>query len=138
MFGLFSSPRYTDPQLGEFQRSRGYWRGLISFQGDDSIPLVVSSNRKAPDIQALQALQSAHVRDMDDDLIKLQLAPTANPAVFYAILYAARLVNMPVAGHLPYTASLLDPRAKQLVSIEHDKAFLLAMACQFLWRMVKP
>jgi hypothetical protein len=55
MFGLFSSTKFFDPQLGEFQRSRGHWRGLISFEGDENIPLVVCGNRKAPDTEALQS-----------------------------------------------------------------------------------
>ncbi len=59
-----------------------------------------------------------------DELIKLQLAPTSNPNSFYAILEAARLANMPVAGHLPYTVSLLDPRTNVLQSIEHDNSLL--------------
>ena len=57
MFGLFSSPRYYDTQLGELQRSRGHWRGLISFNDDDHISLVISGNRKAPDTLALQNAQ---------------------------------------------------------------------------------
>lgn len=58
------------------------------------------------------------------ELIKLHLAPSENAATFYAILDAARQNNMPVAGHVPYTVDLLDPRAANLLSIEHDNSLL--------------
>lgn len=53
MFGLFKSSPFSDPQLGEFLRSRRYWRGSITLDGR-SIPLVVSGNRNEPDSQAMQ------------------------------------------------------------------------------------
>jgi hypothetical protein len=53
MFGLFKSKPFSDPQLGEFLRSRGYWRGSITF-GELRIPLLVSGDRNEPDSQAMQ------------------------------------------------------------------------------------
>jgi hypothetical protein len=33
MFGLFKSPPYLDPQLGELTRSCGHWRGTLALEG---------------------------------------------------------------------------------------------------------
>ena len=84
----------------------------------------LEDNQDAQQTQQRASALVSQLKNRGDELIKLQLAPTANPASFYVILDAARLANMPVAGHFPYTASLLDPRAKQLVSIEHDNSLL--------------
>lgn len=84
----------------------------------------LEDNQDAQQIQQRASALVSQLKNRGDELIKLQLAPTANPTSFYAMLDAARLANMPVAGHFPYTASLLDPRAKQLVSIEHDNSVL--------------
>ena len=52
MFGLFESPPFADPQLGEFRRSRGRWRGTVPL-GDAAVPLVLGGSREAPDAEAL-------------------------------------------------------------------------------------
>ena len=55
MFGLFKSPTFTDPDLGELRRSRGAWRGSIQLPGLAAVPLALSGNKSAPDAQALAA-----------------------------------------------------------------------------------
>ena len=53
MFGLFSSPPFRDPQLGELARSRGHWRGSMTLEAGASVPLALSGTRSAPDSQAV-------------------------------------------------------------------------------------
>jgi hypothetical protein len=53
MFGLFKSPPFRDPLLGEFTRSRGYWRGFLSLEVATNVPLVLSGTRTEPDAQAV-------------------------------------------------------------------------------------
>lgn len=79
-----------------------------------------------------------HVEEIDDDaeqlvrqlkqhgdeMIKLQLDPRSDPAIFYGVLEAAKQNDMPAAGHLPYTVDLLKPGASALKSIEHDNSLL--------------
>jgi hypothetical protein len=55
MFGLFKSPPFRDPQLGELVRSRGHWRGSVTVSAGSTVPLAVSGTRTEPDAQALQA-----------------------------------------------------------------------------------
>jgi hypothetical protein len=57
MFGLFKSAPFADPQLGEFRRSSGMWRGRLLL-GDARVPLVVSGSRAAPDPKALNVARS--------------------------------------------------------------------------------
>ena len=62
MFGLFKSPSFRDPQLGELVRSRGLWRGSLTVEAGVSAPLAVSGTRTEPDAQALAAARTvAHV-----------------------------------------------------------------------------
>ena len=58
MFGLFKSAPFADPQLGEFQRSRGAWRGMIKLHAEAPVPLVLSGDRTAPDPDALRTARS--------------------------------------------------------------------------------
>ena len=53
MFGLFESPPFRDPVLGELKRSRGYWRGSLALAADQSLPLALCGSRKQPDPQAV-------------------------------------------------------------------------------------
>ncbi len=53
MFGLFGSAAFRDPQLGEFSRSRGAWRGTITLGSGESVPLALCGTRKEPDAAAL-------------------------------------------------------------------------------------
>ncbi len=55
MFGLFKSPTYTDPDLGQFSRSRGMWRSSVQLPGLTAVPLALSDNKSEPDSQALAA-----------------------------------------------------------------------------------
>ena len=55
MFGLFKTPTYTDPDLGQFRRLRGLWRGSVQLPGLTPVPLSLSGNRFEPDSQALAA-----------------------------------------------------------------------------------
>jgi hypothetical protein len=83
MFGLFSSPKFIDPQLGEFQRSRGYWRGYISLNNHDAIPLIIKGDRKTPGTQALQiahglADQFAHSKSLIENVLFEHYTPYAD------------------------------------------------------------
>jgi hypothetical protein len=53
MLSFFKSPTFRDPQLGEFERSRGHWRGLLEL-GGKTVPLALVGGRSEPDTQALQ------------------------------------------------------------------------------------
>jgi hypothetical protein len=53
MLGYFKSPPFRHPDLGDFARSRGHWRGKIEL-GGTVVPLVLAGNRSEPDAQALQ------------------------------------------------------------------------------------
>mgnify|MGYP001765808679 CR=1 FL=1 len=53
MFGLFKSPPFTDPALGELAWQRGFWHGQILLSPGSSVPVFVSGTRKEPDAQAI-------------------------------------------------------------------------------------
>ena len=55
MFGLFKSPPFHDPKLGELVRSRGLWRGSLTVEAGVSAPLALSGTRTEPHAQALAA-----------------------------------------------------------------------------------
>lgn len=55
MFGLFKSPRFTDPALGVLTRERGAWRGSVHVPGGGDVPVVLPGGREAPDAAALAA-----------------------------------------------------------------------------------
>ena len=49
IFDFLKAQPYRDPQLGILQRSRGYWRGLISLASHADVPLLLSGGRAGPD-----------------------------------------------------------------------------------------
>ena len=55
MFGLFKSPPFHDPELGELVRSRGLWRGSLTIEAGVTAPLTLSGTRIEPHAQALAA-----------------------------------------------------------------------------------
>jgi hypothetical protein len=55
LFGLFKSPPFDDPELGELVRSRGLWRGLLTIEAGVSAPLALSGTRTEPRADALAA-----------------------------------------------------------------------------------
>ena len=55
LFGLFKSPPFYDPKLGELVRSRGLWRGLLTVEAGVRAPLALSGTRTEPHAQALAA-----------------------------------------------------------------------------------
>jgi Domain of unknown function (DUF6985) len=57
MFGVFKSPPFADPQLGELRRARRLWRGAF-FLDDTTVPLMLSGSRTAPDPRALDIAHS--------------------------------------------------------------------------------
>jgi hypothetical protein len=57
MFSWFKPATFTDPELGEFRRSGGVWRGTLSLDGA-AVPLVVSGTRATPDPEALRIARS--------------------------------------------------------------------------------
>ena len=58
MFGLFESPPFGDPDLGEMRRSRGKWRGSYDLVEGKKIALVLSGSRAGPDPVALRIARS--------------------------------------------------------------------------------
>lgn len=58
MFGLFDSPPFRDPVLGELRRARGKWRGTIDPGVGKPVPLVLSGSRTAPDAEAVGIARS--------------------------------------------------------------------------------
>lgn len=56
MFGLFKSPTFCDPQLGELVRSRGYWRGTFAL-ASKNVRLALAGTRAEPDAKALAAVR---------------------------------------------------------------------------------
>ena len=65
MFNLFGSSKIIDPNLGEFTRSRGYWRGTVAIDVWSNVPLIVAGERAAPEPEALAAAKAvaAHFPD---------------------------------------------------------------------------
>jgi len=57
MFGLFKTPSFGDPALGELRRKGGMWRGEISLGGVRA-PLALPGSRAAPDPRALDIARS--------------------------------------------------------------------------------
>ena len=57
MFGLFNSPPFSDPQLGELRRTGGLWRGTLKL-GEVRVPLVLPGSRAAPHPQVLDIARS--------------------------------------------------------------------------------
>jgi len=49
---FFRVPPFVDPELGEFKRSRGRWRGRLQLAGKD-LPLAVEGPRAHPDPAAM-------------------------------------------------------------------------------------
>jgi hypothetical protein len=74
LFGLFKSPPFHDPGLGELVRSRGLWRGLLTVEAGVSAPLALSGTRTEPDARALAA-----ARDV------AQAFPSWRPAIEQAL-----------------------------------------------------
>jgi Domain of unknown function (DUF6985) len=62
LFGLFKSPPFHDPELGELTRSRGLWRGLLTVEAGVSAPLTLSGTRTEPHVQALAAAREVAQR----------------------------------------------------------------------------
>src|SRR5262245_66542078 len=58
MLGFFKSPPFADPQLGEFHRSRGAWRGTLEVGTGKPVPIVLSGGRAAPDAESLRIARS--------------------------------------------------------------------------------
>lgn len=86
MFGWFKSPPFTDQQLGEFTRSGGHWRGMITIAAGSSVPLVLAGNRSEPDKQALQIARGVPAqfeswRPLIEDALFEHLSPYAEAVV---------------------------------------------------------
>jgi len=55
MLNLFKSPRFSDPQLGMLERSRGLWRGSTALYPSVIVSLALAGTRTEPDRAALRA-----------------------------------------------------------------------------------
>lgn len=75
-------------------------------------------------VEEVQPGLVAALKARGDGMLKLQLEDDADPAQFYQLIEEGRAAGMPVAGHVPYTVDLLDPRAGALASVEHDHSLL--------------
>lgn len=53
MLNFFKPRAFQSPELGEFTRSRGHWRGRLTL-GGSAVPLVLVGGRSQPDPVALQ------------------------------------------------------------------------------------
>lgn len=53
MFGLFKTPKYNDPILGEFQRTQGSWNGRIKLDKHGEILLRLSGGKQSPHSEGL-------------------------------------------------------------------------------------
>ena len=96
MFGLFKSQPFRDAQLGEFVRSRGQWRGSLSFGATTVAPLVLAGDRSRPDPRAV-----ALARDLSRIVRRLE------PAIARALFEHYRPHAEAVAdGDSPPTAGL--------------------------------
>ena len=62
VFGLFKSAPFEDPRLGTLSRSRGKWRGTISFASHRNVPLRLSGGGKAPDPASLDLARQLPAR----------------------------------------------------------------------------
>lgn len=58
MFGLLNSNPFSDPELGNFARSRGAWRAMLNLHSI-AVPLAIDGGRKVPDPAALAAAREA-------------------------------------------------------------------------------
>lgn len=59
-----------------------------------------------------------------DGMLKLQLEHDADPAQFFGLVADGAKAGMQVAGHVPSSVDLLDPRLGNLASVEHDHSLL--------------
>jgi len=57
MCGLFGSPPFVDPQIGELRRSGRLWRGVLNL-ADVTVPLALSGTRTEPDSAAIEIARS--------------------------------------------------------------------------------
>lgn len=101
MFGLFKSQLFRDAQLGDFVRSRAYWRGSLSLDANSVAPLALTGDRSQPDPQALSL-----ARELP------QLVQTLRPAIAQALYdhyqpYAEAVAD----GEAPPPATGLPPIA---------------------------
>ena len=53
MFGLFKPKAFRDDQLGDFRRSRRYWKGYVVLAPCGTFRLPLAGNREGPDPAAL-------------------------------------------------------------------------------------
>ncbi len=93
------------------------WQRRVA-QGALLSPRIVST--ASYHVEEVEAGLVAALAARGDRMLKPQLDNTVDPKVFYTLLREAKAAGMQVAGHLPYTVDLLDPRLTTLASIEHD------------------
>jgi hypothetical protein len=92
LFGLFKSPPFHDPELGELVRSRGLWRGVLTVEAGVSAPLTLSGTRTRPNAQALAAAREV-----------AQAFASWRPAIEHALFEHYE----PYAGELPSPSEVL-------------------------------
>lgn len=61
MFGLLKPATFSDPALGDFIRSGGWWRGTLRLDSG-AIPLALAGSRRTPDPAALAAARAVAAR----------------------------------------------------------------------------
>jgi Domain of unknown function (DUF6985) len=102
LFGLFKSPPFHDPKLGELVRSRRLWRGSLTIEAGVSAPLTLSGTRIEPHAQALAAAHEVTQRFAS-------WRPAIERALFehyepYAAMVTAGELPSPSEALLPITA----------------------------------
>ena len=108
MFGLFKSPRFHDPKLGELVRSRGLWRGLLTVEAAVSAPLALSGTRTEPHAQALVAARQA-----------AQVFASWRPAIEQALFeHYEPYAEAVTAGEVPFRRP-----AKPYPALQHQETF---------------
>ena len=125
MFGLFRQPRFNDPVLGAFSRSRGRWRGSLVLAGR-TLPLAITGAREAPDAEALavakllpaawlsnrEALAQAlvnHVEPYREAVAAGEIDPPQRPLPVIAVLEEAwQFVELMSASVTPLGGKLIS------------------------------
>ncbi|HSV68908.1 MAG TPA: hypothetical protein VLI72_02260, partial [Methylibium sp.] len=87
MFGLFKSPSFRDPRLGDLVRSRGHWRGSLVLADGTGVPLALAGTRAEPDAQAVAAAAALPAQ-------LASLRPTIETALFEHYAPYAEAVGM--------------------------------------------
>lgn len=97
------------------------WRSRIA-SGSMLGPRIVAST--SYHVEEVEEGIVSRLKARGDDFIKVQLDGDTEPNALPKLIADAAGQGMRVAGHLPFTADLLDARLSTLQSVEHDMSLL--------------